>query len=188
MSLAAIYGYSFCKAAQKAFSLLVSNALRVAAINSVGAFVLILTKLSIVAITIAIGYVILRTKQELTYIWVPLLIVFIYSYFIAHCFISVYEMCIDTLFLCFCEDCERNDGINSPYYMSRGLMQFVENSKKALEALEERQKEGRLAQAARKPSAVRPATAIRPTTAVSTTMISAAPAIPSPAHYITPAA
>ncbi|KAK8389681.1 hypothetical protein O3P69_008989 [Scylla paramamosain] len=184
----AIYGYSFCKAAQKAFSLLVSNALRVAAINSVGAFVLILTKLSIVAITIAIGYVILRTKQELTYIWVPLLIVFIYSYFIAHCFISVYEMCIDTLFLCFCEDCERNDGINSPYYMSRGLMQFVENSKKALEALEARQKEGRLAQAVRKPSAVRPATAIRPTTAVSTTMISGAPAIPSPAHYITPAA
>lgn len=32
------------------------------------------------------------------------------------------QMCIDTLFLCFCEDCERNDGINRPYYMSRGLM------------------------------------------------------------------
>ncbi|XP_045102884.1 choline transporter-like protein 1 [Portunus trituberculatus] len=184
----AIYGYSFCKAAQKAFSLLVNNALRVAAINSVGAFVLVLTKLAIVAITITIGYFILRTKQELTYIWVPLLIVFIYSYFIAHCFISVYEMCIDTLFLCFCEDCERNDGINHPYYMSRGLMQFVENSKKALEALEARQKEGKLAQAVRKPSAVRPAPATRPSTAMSTMMVSTAPGVPPPAYYITPAA
>lgn len=40
-------------------------------------------------------------------------------------------MTIDTIFLCFCEDSEENDGINRPYYMSRGLMEFVENSKKA---------------------------------------------------------
>lgn len=42
-------------------------------------------------------------------------------------------MSIDTIFLCFCEDCEQNDGINKPYYMSKGLMEFVENSKKALQ-------------------------------------------------------
>jgi len=41
-------------------------------------------------------------------------------------------MTIDTIFLCFCEDCDRNDGITRPYYMSRGLMEFVQNSKKAL--------------------------------------------------------
>lgn len=45
-------------------------------------------------------------------------------------------MTIDTIFICFCEDCERNDGISRPYYMSRGLMQFVQNSKKALEISE----------------------------------------------------
>lgn len=45
-------------------------------------------------------------------------------------------MTIDTIFICFCEDCERNDGISRPYYMSRGLMQFVQNSKKALEIRE----------------------------------------------------
>lgn len=42
-----------------------------------------------------------------------------------HVLILIYlflQMCIDTLFLCFCEDCERNDGIDRPYYMSRGLM------------------------------------------------------------------
>ena len=67
-------------------------------------------------------------------------------------------MAIDTIFLCFCEDSERNDGITLPYYMSKGLMvrsfqlsiekksitfeifqEFVENSSKALEALKKRQ-------------------------------------------------
>lgn len=42
-------------------------------------------------------------------------------------------MAIDTIFLCFCEDCEVNDGITRPYYMSRSLMELVENSNKALE-------------------------------------------------------
>ena len=43
-------------------------------------------------------------------------------------------MVIDTIFLCFCEDADRNDGITRPYYMSRGLMDYVENSRKALAA------------------------------------------------------
>lgn len=42
-------------------------------------------------------------------------------------------MTIDTIFLCFCEDCELNDGIASPYFMSRNLMEFVQNSKKSLD-------------------------------------------------------
>ena len=32
------------------------------------------------------------------------------------------QLCIDTIFVCFCEDCERNDGVQKPYYMSTGLM------------------------------------------------------------------
>ena len=31
-------------------------------------------------------------------------------------------MIIDTLLLCFCEDCVLNDGQSKPYYMSKGLM------------------------------------------------------------------
>jgi solute carrier family 44 protein 1 (choline transporter-like protein) len=41
-------------------------------------------------------------------------------------------MAIDTLFLCFVEDCQRNDGIRRPYFMSSGLMEFVESSQKAM--------------------------------------------------------
>ena len=31
-------------------------------------------------------------------------------------------MAVDTIFLCFCEDSDRNDGVERPYYMSTGLM------------------------------------------------------------------
>ena len=31
-------------------------------------------------------------------------------------------MAVDTIFLCFCEDSDKNDGIKKPYYMSKGLM------------------------------------------------------------------
>lgn len=47
-------------------------------------------------------------------------------------------MTIDTIFICFCEDCEQNDGITRPYFMSRSLMEFIQNSKKALNIRDER--------------------------------------------------
>ncbi|CAL4060761.1 unnamed protein product, partial [Meganyctiphanes norvegica] len=119
----AIYGYSFCKAARQAFTLLINNAFRVAAINSVGAFVLFLAKAAVVVSTVFIGIEIMKSRPEVTYMWVPILLSAIIAYLLAHCFISVYEMTIDTLFLCFCEDCERNDGVQRPYYMSKGLME-----------------------------------------------------------------
>ena len=53
--IAAIYGYNFCTAARKAFTLLAANMLRVAAINSVGAFVLFLGKILVVMATVFIG-------------------------------------------------------------------------------------------------------------------------------------
>lgn len=31
-------------------------------------------------------------------------------------------MVIDTIFMCFCEDCNLNDGITQEYYMSKELM------------------------------------------------------------------
>ncbi|XP_076335074.1 choline transporter-like protein 1 [Tachypleus tridentatus] len=128
----AIYGYSFCKAAQKAFHLLSNNILRVAAINSVGDFVLLLGKAGVSVATVFIGLELIKDKEGVNYKWIPVTIACIFAFLVSHCFLGVYEMAVDTLFLCFCEDCERNDGINKPFYMSRSLMVFVENSKKAL--------------------------------------------------------
>lgn len=56
----AMYGYSFCEAGRQAFKLLVSNALRVTVINSVGDFVLFLAKILIVGVTVFFGTNILQ--------------------------------------------------------------------------------------------------------------------------------
>ncbi|TMS22971.1 Choline transporter-like protein 2 [Larimichthys crocea] len=53
------------------------------------------------------------------------------SYLIAHGFFSVYAMCVDTLFLCFCEDLERNDGSSErPYFMSPELHEILSKAKR----------------------------------------------------------
>ncbi|XP_030838771.1 choline transporter-like protein 1 isoform X2 [Strongylocentrotus purpuratus] len=127
----AIYGYNFCKAAQKAFSVLVSNALRVAAINSVGDFLLLLGKFAVTACVVVIGLQLLQDREDLNCYAIPIALAGVCAFFISHVFLLVYEMAIDTLFLCFCEDSERNDGVQKPYYMSKQLMTFVENAKKA---------------------------------------------------------
>ncbi|XP_022907847.2 choline transporter-like protein 1 [Onthophagus taurus] len=129
----AMYGQNFYNSGKRAFQILTANSLRVAVINSVGDFVLFLGKVLVVLATVFIGIEIFERKEGVQHIWVPLFVVAIFTYYIAHCFITVYEMAIDTIFLCFCEDCSQNDGLSKPYYMSKGLMSFVENSKKIIE-------------------------------------------------------
>jgi Plasma-membrane choline transporter len=62
---------------------------------------------------------------------IPLIIGVILAYFIVDCFITVFEMTIDTIFLSFCEDCEQNNGIDRPFYMSRQLMEVMMDLKHA---------------------------------------------------------
>ncbi|CAH1976482.1 unnamed protein product [Acanthoscelides obtectus] len=128
----AMYGYSFCAGGAQAFKQIASNVLNVVAINSVGDFVLFLGKVAVVVATVFIGVRWMRAIDGVQHIWVPITLAGIFAYFVAHCFITVFEMIIDTIFLCFCEDCEKNDGVTRPYCMSRGLMEFVQNSGKAL--------------------------------------------------------
>ncbi|XP_010001494.1 PREDICTED: choline transporter-like protein 2, partial [Chaetura pelagica] len=71
------------------------------------------------------------TAPTLNYYWVPILTVIVGSYFIAHGFLSVYGMCVDTLFLCFLEDLERNDGsAEKPYFMSPDLKKLLKKKNK----------------------------------------------------------
>lgn len=52
------------------------------------------------------------------------------AFLIAHCFVTVFEMSIDTIFLCFCIDCEDNNGSTRPYFMSDGLRKVMTEMKK----------------------------------------------------------
>ncbi|XP_060055042.1 choline transporter-like protein 1 isoform X2 [Erinaceus europaeus] len=129
----AINSTNFCTSAKDAFVILVENALRVAAINTVGDFMLFLGKVLIVCSTGLAGIMLLNYQQDYT-VWVlPLVIVCLFAFLVAHCFLSIYEMVVDVLFLCFAIDTKYNDG--SPgreFYMDKVLMEFVENSRRAM--------------------------------------------------------
>ncbi|KAI9179066.1 hypothetical protein H9P43_005728 [Blastocladiella emersonii ATCC 22665] len=130
--LIAVEGYGFCEAASTAFQLLFRNAFRVAVIDRVANFLLFLGKLLIVAVTclISLGILWSNYAQLGSYYAVPLIFIFVISWIVASFFTSVVDMGIDTLFLCFCEDCERHDGsAQNPYYMSNELKAFTDKHK-----------------------------------------------------------
>ncbi|XP_049427496.1 choline transporter-like protein 2 isoform X2 [Epinephelus fuscoguttatus] len=135
----AIYGKSFCPSARDAFFLLMRNIIRVAVLDKVTDFLLFLGKLLIVGIVGIFSFFFFSGKikavedaaPSLNYYWVPILTVVVGSYLIAHGFFSVYAMCVDTLFLCFCEDLERNDGSSErPYFMSPELHDILSKAKR----------------------------------------------------------
>ncbi|XP_075999055.1 choline transporter-like protein 2 isoform X4 [Genypterus blacodes] len=135
--MVAIYGKNFCASAKDAFFLLMRNMIRVAVLDKVTDFLLFLGKLLIVGLVGVFAFFFFSgrvkafesTAPHLHYYWVPILTVVIGSYLIAHGFFSVYAMCVDTLFLCFCEDLERNDGsAKRPFYMSATLHGILWNN------------------------------------------------------------
>uniref|UniRef100_A0A8C3DN68 Choline transporter-like protein n=1 Tax=Corvus moneduloides TaxID=1196302 RepID=A0A8C3DN68_CORMO len=130
----AVYGTNFCTSARNAFFLLMRNIIRVAVLDKVTDFLFFLGKLLIVGSVGILAFffftqrikLVQDTAPSLNYYWVPILTVIVGSYLIAHGFFSVYGMCVDTLFLCFCEDLERNDGSpERPYYMSPELSEIL---------------------------------------------------------------
>uniref|UniRef100_A0A673X4C4 Choline transporter-like protein n=1 Tax=Salmo trutta TaxID=8032 RepID=A0A673X4C4_SALTR len=130
----AIYGKNFCTSAKDAFFLLMRNVVRVAVLDKVTDFLLFLGKVLISGSVGVLAFffftrkipVIQEEVPSLNYYWVPLLTVIFGSYLIAHGFFNVYAMCVDTLFLCFCEDLERNDGSPlKPFFMSPQLHRIL---------------------------------------------------------------
>merc|ERR1719456_1268082 len=49
------------------------------------------------------------------------IIVGLFAFLIVSVFLSVYELALDTILICFFEDQERNDGKSRPYYSSAKL-------------------------------------------------------------------
>jgi len=138
--MVAVYGKNFCTSARDAFFLLMRNALRAFVLDKVTDFLLFMGKLVITG-GVAIGSFFIFTHStgapiddeapQLNFYLIPVIIVAIGTYFIASLFFSVYEMAVDTLFLCFLEDCERNDGsAEKPYYMPKELMQILKKKNK----------------------------------------------------------
>src|SRR5688572_28316489 len=83
----AIYGDSFCRSARRAFLALSCNALRVAAVNSAGDFLLLVAKMAVVLITLFVSSKLVEEKEaRLAHYWSPLVVSGVSAYFVAHCF------------------------------------------------------------------------------------------------------
>lgn len=127
--MCAIHGKNFCSSAKDAFNLTMRNCLRVITLDKVTDFLFFMSKLLITGGAGVATYFFLLNNPlivQLHYKAVPTTIVSILAFLITTVFFSVYSMAVDTLFLCFLEDIERNDGsAEKPYYMSKQLMKIL---------------------------------------------------------------
>jgi len=105
------------------------NFLRVVTLDQVTDFLFFLSKLLLTAGAGASTYYFLDNNPSiirLNYIAVPTTVVVIAAFLITSVFFGVYSTAVDTLFLCFLEDCERNDGSpEKPFFMSKQLMKIL---------------------------------------------------------------
>lgn len=119
----AMKGSSFCTAARQAFMLILANVARVATVNSVSFFLLLLAKITITAGSASVVFSITSSNpqylaggpQELSSPFAPLLVTCLIAWFISSSFMNVYDMAIDTILVCFCEDAKLNDQGSSEY-------------------------------------------------------------------------
>uniref|UniRef100_A0A915IAG5 Choline transporter-like protein n=1 Tax=Romanomermis culicivorax TaxID=13658 RepID=A0A915IAG5_ROMCU len=80
----------------------------------------------IIVIGIAYGFGKTSLMQNLNYGWLPLVCIFIGSVIICNIFFEVFDMAVDTIFLCFVEDLDSNDGTPAqPHYMSNELKNLL---------------------------------------------------------------
>ncbi|XP_067846063.1 choline transporter-like protein 3 [Heptranchias perlo] len=125
----AINGTNFCTSAKEAFLLMVNNALNMAAINCFGDFLLFLGKVFVVCFTVFGGLMAFNYNRDLNVWVIPLIMVSFFAYLVAHCFLSVFEMVVDVLFMCYAVDLATNDGsAEKPYFMDKELMEFMDKS------------------------------------------------------------
>ncbi|KAJ3105785.1 hypothetical protein HDU96_008442 [Phlyctochytrium bullatum] len=146
----AIDGKSFCWSCAAAFGLIIRNGLKLIAVDLVSDFVLMLSKLVVTVMNTMAFYGILWWKQkdlEIQMIYGPLIIIALVTYIVCSCLLSVYSMGIDTIFMSFLEDSERNNGSpERPYYMSDSLKKIIHVSNKAMEE-SKKKKSGKVAPA-----------------------------------------
>lgn len=56
-----------------------------------------------------------------------------FGFWVAHCLLSVYEMVIDAMFLCFCHDMNSHDGSpGNEYYAPDTLMKFLRDDEQVM--------------------------------------------------------
>lgn len=100
----AIESINFCPAAGVAWKAIWTHVVSVATINGIGDFVLFLGKLAVAGVCGFIALLLLRNNDEIQFYMVPVFVIAVFAFFVAHVILSLYEIVVDTLFLCVYED------------------------------------------------------------------------------------
>jgi choline transporter-like protein 2/4/5 len=148
----AVYGRNFCTSARDAITILATNPLRALVLDRVTDFILFLGRLLITAGVGVLGFYFFSKSfyidpayqkyfaPDLHYYWVPLIVIILGTYAITKTFFTVFEMAVDTIFLCAMKDLEVNDGSEEkPYAMSTKLLKIlnVQNEREAKQNLKD---------------------------------------------------
>lgn len=115
--------------------LILTNIARMATVNSISYFLLLLSKIAITGATTAIVFSSTTSDErylqggelELSSPFAPVLVAAVLAWFISSMFMNVYDMAIDTILVCFCEDAKlNNEGASD--YMSDELTNIMGGS------------------------------------------------------------
>lgn len=83
---------------QQAWNALMANSLQVATINGVGDFILFLGKLAVGSICGLVSVLLLRGRQDIHFYIVPCIFIALFSFFIAHIILSLFEVRVKFIF------------------------------------------------------------------------------------------
>ena len=105
-------GTPFCSSAIEALSLLTKHMVKVALVRSIGSAFLLLGKLFVTAAAATVGALWMITQppyaDELYSIWPPVIAIAIGAWIVSYGFMSVFNMAVDAIFLCYVLDLERS--------------------------------------------------------------------------------
>ncbi|KAL7012094.1 hypothetical protein ACKWTF_014626 [Chironomus riparius] len=115
----------FFQAGKRAYLLQLRNLRKLMILIDFGELVFLVCRVLIVLAAGTFGYEILVLSSPGACQTIPLTIGATFAFFIAHSFMTFYEMTIEAILVCFCIDCEENDGAANPYFMADSLKRIM---------------------------------------------------------------
>ncbi|KAH9400917.1 hypothetical protein TYRP_002499, partial [Tyrophagus putrescentiae] len=130
--MTAIYGRPFCASAVEALTLLATNPLRSIVLYATSHYLLTLVRLAITGSTAFVAFFLfvvggddpLLFPVPLHYRWAPVVAASAVTYLVSALYIDIYEVGLDTMFLCFLLDDKLHDGSRRrPFFMPNATRQ-----------------------------------------------------------------
>ncbi|KAJ8614581.1 hypothetical protein CTAYLR_004955 [Chrysophaeum taylorii] len=123
----AIFGYSFCKSARKAFFLIARNIRRIAALEAVGNLIFLLGKLLIAFCCglVALYWLDAYYREETHSIVFPAVCAIILAYYVGATFVNVLDVIADTILICFIADEELFGRDSDRCFATAGLKIYI---------------------------------------------------------------